>query len=66
MLLPVPGWAGACEEPLDPSEGEMLWECACRRVLLPGKVNLGMSCHGHRLAVETGPRQTLGQMESRA
>lgn len=67
VLLLVPGWAGPCEEPLDPSD-KRLWECFWRRVPLPGKVDLEMSCHSHhcRLTIETRPCQTLGQMESRA
>lgn len=44
MVLLVPGWAGCCQESLDPSdEGERLWESVWRRVLLLGKVALEMS-----------------------
>lgn len=56
VLLPVPGWTGFCQETLDPrDEGERLWECVWRRVLLLGKVNLEMGCHGyhHRLSIGT-------------
>lgn len=58
----VPEWAGYCQETLDPCDGERPWECVWRRVLLLGKVNVELSCHGHqhRLKVGTRPQGEQG------
>lgn len=58
------GAAGYCQETLDPCDGERLWECVWRRVLLLGKVNVELSCHSHqhRLKVGTWPQGEQGPL----
>lgn len=63
VLLPVPEGTCYCHA-LDPCDGERLWECVWRRVLLLGKVSLEKSCHSHqhRLSQGTRPQGEQGRI----